>query len=58
MEQYYELYHNPTYGVPYYYNPYTCESLWELPETDQQSIKVVDMRTEEEKEVYADLLAK
>ena len=58
MEQYYELYHNPIYGVPYYYNPYTCESLWELPETDQQSIKVVDMRTEEEKEVYADLLAK
>lgn len=58
MEQYFEIHHNPTYGVPYYYNPYTCQSLWELPEDSSDQRKVVDMRSEEEKEAYKDLVAK
>ncbi len=50
MENYYEVYHNEEYGVPYYYNPYTRERKWELPE----GVQAVDMRSEEEKKAYED----
>jgi len=54
-KQYFEKYIDPTYNIPYYYDPYTQQSQWEAP---GEGAIVADMTIGQEKKPSAKELKK
>jgi hypothetical protein len=42
VEQVYEKYFDETYQMHYYYNPFTKESVWELPVFSSGAVQIID----------------